>query len=103
MNYYWQVTLSLTILVILTRIFPFMMADIMSERMNKLGKLLPAHIMLLLVLYEINIGSFFHSPYAIPAILALVIVLIVQTWLRNTLISIFVGSAVYLGLIHFIF
>lgn len=100
-SYYWLVTISLSLLIILTRFLPFLMARFMTERLNRLGKFLPAYIMLLLVIYEIDINSMIQPPYALPAWLALSILLAIHLWLRNTLVSLFIGTLSYLIISHY--
>jgi len=95
-SYYTWVTVSLCLLIILTRSLPFLLAGFMTERFNRLGKQLPAYIMLLLVIYEIDLGTIFHPPYALPAVLALFIVLLVHLMLKNTLISIICGTVTFI-------
>ncbi|KTD13998.1 branched-chain amino acid transporter AzlD [Legionella israelensis] len=95
-RYYWLVTISLSLLIIVTRSLPFLMARFMTKRLNELGKYLPAYIMLLLVIYEIDIQTIIRPPYAITAWLALSILLAIHLWLRNTLLSIFIGTLSYI-------
>ncbi|WP_133128672.1 AzlD domain-containing protein [Legionella nagasakiensis] len=99
-TYYWAITLSLSLLIILTRALPFLIANFMTERFNRLGKLLPAYIMLLLVIYEINIKTIIRPPYGLPALLALCLLLGTHLWLRNTFLSLVIGTTSFLCISH---
>lgn len=99
MSYYTSVLIALFLLSAITRALPFFVGKYMSARINQLGKLLPAYIMLLLVIYEINIDNIITKPYAWPAFVALGILTAIHLWRRNTLLSLFVGTASYLLLL----
>jgi branched-subunit amino acid transport protein AzlD len=99
MSYYWQVTLALNLLIIITRILPFLFGRFMSQDFNEVGKLLPAYIMLLLVVYEINLNTITNPPYGIPAVLALLFIFVIHSWLKNTLISLLSSTSFYILLV----
>lgn len=103
MSYFWQITLVLSAVIISTRSLPFVFAKFMGQRFNEIGRLLPAYIMLLLVIYEIGLKNFTTPPYALPAIIALGLLTLVHWWLRNTFVSLFVGTACYMALNYLIF
>ena len=101
MNYYLTVTISLCLLSLITRALPFFFGKWMTPRLNQLGKLLPAYIMLLLVLYEVGLDKLTTPPFAWPALSALGILTLVHLWRRNALITIALGTISYLILTHF--
>ncbi|VEG90143.1 branched-chain amino acid transporter permease [Legionella spiritensis] len=98
---YWQITIALCFLILITRGLPFLFASYMKDNFNKIGKLLPAYIMLLLVIYEIDIRSFTHPPYGLPAIFSLLFLTVIHLWLRNTFVSLATSTVLYIGLIHY--
>ncbi len=68
-----------------------------------LGTVLPYAIIGMLVIYcfkNLSIGSY---PYGLPEIIAGVIVVLLHIWKKNTLLSVFGGTAIYMVLINFIF
>ena len=101
MTYFTTVLLSLFALSAVTRALPFFLAKYMSPRINQLGKLLPAYIMLLLVIYEIGVNNIVQTPHAWQAWLALTGLTLFHLWRRNTLQSLFVGTSLYLLLLAF--
>ncbi|MFI4919626.1 MAG: AzlD domain-containing protein [Legionellales bacterium] len=102
-SYYWQVTLSLSLLIVITRMLPFLFGRFMSNDFNEVGKLLPSYIMLLLVVYELNLKTITQPPYGIPALLSLGLMTAVHLWLKNTFISLISGTAFYILLITTVF
>lgn len=68
-----------------------------------LGKVLPYAIMAMLVIYCFKLVSFTAAPYGIPEMIAGVSVIILHLWKKNTLLSIVVGTIVYMVLIQFVF
>ena len=67
-----------------------------------LGKVLPAAIIGMLVIYCLKAVSFRSSPFGIPELLAAASVVGIQALKRNSLISILSGTAVYMILIRII-
>ena len=99
MTYYGSTLLSLFALSVVTRALPFFLADYMSPRINQLGKLLPAYIMMLLVIYEVGPANIMAPPYAWQAWAALLGMTLFHLWRRNTLFSLCVGTSLYLLLL----
>ncbi len=92
------ISLALFLMIIVTRALPFFFSRILqnNETLRTIGGYLPAYIMLLLVIYEVGIKKFTHYPFAIPAIVALSLLTVVHWWKRQMLLSILVGTSVYL-------
>lgn len=97
-SYFWQITLALSFTIIVTRSFPFVFARFMKEHFNEIGRLLPAYIMLLLVIYEIGLHSFTIPPYGLSALIALTLLTLVHWRFRNTFLSLIVGTVCYIML-----
>jgi len=68
-----------------------------------LGKVLPYSAMGLLVVYCLKNISFASSPYGIPEAIAVLCVALLHLWKNNTLLSIGVGTAVYMILVQLVF
>ncbi len=102
--YVLLMTLMLSLLIIVTRVLPFMISRLIknSTTIRTLGRSLPAYIMVLLVIFEINIAEFNHFPYGIPAIIALIVVTGVHCWRRNIMLSIIAGTLTYILLMQLI-
>ena len=68
-----------------------------------LGKVLPPAIIGMLVIYclrEINLTAF---PFGLPEFTAALCVAALQVWKRNSLLSILVGTVIYMLLTQFVF
>ena len=68
-----------------------------------LGKVLPYSIMGMLVIYCFKSISVTAAPYGLPEIIAGASVVMLHRWKRNTLLSIVIGTIVYMVLIQFVF
>jgi len=55
------------------------------------------------VVYCLKDLSLTSRPYGLPELLAVASVVGIQIWKRNSLVSILVGTAVYMLLIHLVF
>ena len=68
-----------------------------------LGKVLPYAIMGMLVVFCLKSVSFVSAPFAIPELIACVIVVGLHIWKRNNAISIVGGTVVYMILVQMVF
>lgn len=68
-----------------------------------LGKYLPYAIMGMLVVYCLKGVSLVAAPFGLPELLAVLVVVGLHLWKRNTLISIASGTVCYMLLIQFVF
>jgi branched-subunit amino acid transport protein AzlD len=68
-----------------------------------LGKALPSAVMAMLVVYCLKGVSLAAYPYGLPELIAIAVVVALQVWKRNSLISIFSGTAVYMLAVQVIF
>ena len=67
-----------------------------------LGKVLPAAIMGMLVVYCLKDVNITAAPYGLPELLAVGCVVGMQVWKRNSILSILAGTAVYMLLLRLI-
>lgn len=70
---------------------------------EKLGNLLPYGIMGLLVVYCLKDTGVTAYPYGLPELISVSLVVAIQAWKRNSLVSVLVGTACYMILIRTIF
>lgn len=68
-----------------------------------LGKVLPFAIMGMLVVFCLKNVSVTAYPHGIPELIGVLTVALLHIWKRNTLLSITVGTVLYILLINFVF
>ncbi|MBF1120014.1 MAG: AzlD domain-containing protein, partial [Streptococcus sp.] len=61
---------------------------------------LPQAIITILVVYCLKDISFVNAPFGIPELIAVAIVVLLQWWKENTLLSIFVPTVIYMLLLQ---
>jgi branched-subunit amino acid transport protein AzlD len=64
-------------------------------------KNLPPMILMLLVIYCLKDVQWFSAPYGIPELLSIGIVAGLHFWKRNAMLSIFIGTVLYMILVQF--
>ena len=85
------------------RLFPFLVLrnqTNLSNRMQFIASVLPQAIITILVVYCLKDISFVEAPYGIPELIAVSIVVLLQWWKENTLLSIFVPTVIYMMLLQ---
>ncbi len=68
-----------------------------------LGKVLPYAIMAMLVVYCLKGVNIVAAPHGLPEFIAVAVVATLHAWKRNTLLSIIVGTGVYMFLVQVVF
>ena len=68
-----------------------------------LGRVLPAAVMGLLVVYCLKSVSVFQAPYGLPELVAVTAVVILHKWKGNVLLSIAGGTVLYMLLVQAVF
>lgn len=101
--------ISIAIIAIVTAALRFLPFAIFNGKIKtpkiieKLSKLLPAAIMGMLVVYCLK-GIHFSSPSGfVPELIAALAVALLYIWRRNTLLSIIIGTVVYMLLVQLVF
>lgn len=95
-------TMSLTTLVI--RFLPFFVFKKKTpEYITYLGDVLPPAIIGMLVIYCLKDINFRVKYFGIPELIAVAVVITLQVWKRNPLISILSGTVAYMLLIQLVF
>ncbi len=96
----------IALVTLLTRALPFLIFPENKQPpkiITYLSRVLPCAVMGMLVVYCLKSISFITSPYGAPEIIASAIVIISYLLKRNTLLSILLGTIVYMILIQFLF
>ena len=103
-GYMWGFVLIMAAVTALTRFLPFL---IFSRRVPSwvqyLGRVLPFAVIGMLVVYCLKNVTLLSAPHGLPEFLAVAAVALLHIWKRNTLLSIFGGTAFYMVLVQLIF
>ena len=89
-----------------TRFLPFLLFPAgkpTPKYIQYLGKVLPAAVFGLLVVYCLTNVSVFTGSHGIPELLAVILVVVLHLWKRQMLLSIAGGTVCYMLLVQFIF
>ena len=101
------VTIGMVILgTVLTRFIPFLVfpAGKPTPRyIQYLGKVLPAAVFGLLVVYCLRNVDLFAGSHGIPEFLAILVVVVLHLWKRQMLLSIAGGTVCYMLLVQLVF
>ena len=95
---------TMSVVTILLRALPFLVFRRRTPKyISYLGRVLPAAIIGMLVVYCLKDISIHTRPFGIPELAAAALTVGAQIWKRNALISILAGTAVYMVLIQLVF
>lgn len=101
------ITISMVILAtVITRFLPFIVFPAGKETpkfIKYLGKVLPAAVFGLLVVYCLKNVSIMDGSHGIPELIAILCVVGLHLWKRQMLLSIAGGTMVYMLLVQLIF
>lgn len=101
------ITISMVILAtVITRFLPFIVFPAGKETpkfIKYLGKVLPAAVFGLLVVYCLKNVSVMDGSHGIPELIAILCVVGLHLWKRQMLLSIAGGTVVYMLLVQLIF
>ena len=95
-----------TLGTVITRFLPFLLfqnSKRNSSYINYLGKVLPYAAIGLLVVYCLKEVNILHGSYGIPEAIAILCIVILHYKKGNTLLSIGVGTLLYMLLVQFVF
>lgn len=73
------------------------------ERIKFLGKTLPPAVMSVLLVYCLRGVDFTSDSHGIPELVSVAVVVLLHIWKRNTLLSIGVGTVLYMIFVQIIF
>ena len=97
---------AVTLGTIITRFLPFLLfpdSKPVPTVVEYLGRTLPAAMMGLLVVYCLRNVDIAAAPHGLPELIALAAVTALHLWKRNVLLSIGVGTALYMVLVQAVF
>lgn len=95
-----------TCMTALTRFLPFILfpsSDKTPKSLEYLGGVLPGAIMGMLVVYCYKSTVVFSWPFALPELIATLIVVLSYLWKKNVLLSIGAGTILYMFLVQVVF
>ena len=90
----------------LTRFLPFLLFPAgkpTPKYIQYLGKVLPAAVFGLLVIYSLKNVSIFAGSHGIPEFISIAVVIGLHLWKRQMLLSIAGGTVCYMLLVQFVF
>ena len=100
------IILLVAITTFATRVTPFLLfpkGKEIPKTIQYLGKVLTPAIIGMLVVYCLKNTKILRAPYGIPEMICVVIVAVLHIWKRNNLLSIGVGTVLYMVLIQTVF
>ena len=89
-----------------TRVIPFLIfpkGKEIPKTVQYLGKVLTPAVIGMLVVYCLRNTSVTARPFGIPELIAVLVVVLLHVWKRNNLLSIGVGTVLYMVLIQVVF
>lgn len=95
-----------TLGTVITRFLPFILFPDNKSRhpyITYLGDVLPYAAIGLLVVYCLKGISLIKPSYGLPETIAIICIAVLHFWKNNALLSIGVGTVVYMALVQFIF
>lgn len=96
------IILCVAVCTLMTRAIPFLLfggKKEVSPIIQYLGKVLPSAIMTILVVYCLKDVNLFAGSRGVPELLAILVVVILHLWKKNTLLSIGAGTILYMMLV----
>lgn len=89
---------------IITRVFPFLFFSKkdLPKSLVFIEKFFPAVIMTILIFYSVKDISFQVFPYGLKEIGSILFVIVLHLSLKNYLVSIFLGTIFYMGLVQYL-
>ena len=105
----WQQLLMIAVMVLatqITRALPFLAFPAgkpTPKYITYLGKVLPAAVLGMLVVYCLKNVSILGGSHGLPELIAIAIVVVLHLWKRQMLLSIAAGTVAYMLLVQFLF
>lgn len=102
-DYIFLVIFLMALITFSFRVFPFYFIEFIKHNLMVVyaGKILPAAIMLILVVFSLKNVNFSNQVYDTQEIGASLFVALIHLWKRNVFLSIVLGTFVYALLSHF--
>lgn len=96
----------IAVVSLLIKVLPFILLNRKKETpkvITYLGKVLPFAIAGMLVVYCFKDSKVIEYPYFLPEIIAVIVVVLLHLWQKKTLLSITIGTIVYMLLVQLVF
>lgn len=106
---FWRslvIILLVALTTLATRAIPFILfpeGKEIPKAVQYLGKVLPPAVIGMLVVYCFKSMDITSAPFGLPEIIAGVVVALLHVWKRNNLLSIGVGTVLYMTLVQYVF
>ena len=100
------IILVVSVTTFATRVIPFLVfpkGKKIPDIVHYLGKVLTPAVIGMLVIYCLKDTRILTKPHGIPELIAVSVVAILHIWKRNNLLSIGVGTVLYMVLIQVVF
>ena len=100
------IILAVALGTMVTRFLPFLLFPDNREPPKViawLGKVLPAAMMGLLVIYCFRNVDFLSGSHGVPELIAMAVIVVLHKWKNNVLLSIGGGTVVYMALVQLVF
>ncbi len=100
------VILIMGLVTLATRLLPVLIFDRwerVPDYILYLGKVVPFTAMGLLIVYCLKDVSVMESPHALPELISLAVVSGTYLWKRNTILSVVIGTVIYMILVQMVF
>ena len=105
-SYSLIIIVSVALTTLATRAIPFILfpeGKKIPKAVEYLGKVLPPAVIGMLVVYCFKSVNLISSPFGLPEFIAGLTVVVLHVWKRNNLLSIGVGTILYMVLVQTIF
>lgn len=92
--------------VFFTRLIPFLFFPPGKEippTIQYLGRVLPPAVIGMLLVYCLRSVSIVRFPFGAPELISIAVVALLHVWKRNNLLSIGVGTVLYMALVQTVF
>lgn len=106
---FWRslvIILLVALTTLATRAIPFILfpeGKEIPKAVQYLGKVLPPAVIGMLVVYCFKSMDITSAPFGLPEMIAGVVVALLHVWKRNNLLSIGVGTVLYMVLVQYVF
>lgn len=97
------IILVMGLMTLATRIVPVLLfgrGEKVPDYILYLGKVVPYTAMGLLIVYCLRDVPVLEAPHALPELIAMTAVTVTYLWKRNTIISVVIGTALYMMMIQ---
>lgn len=106
---FWRsvvIILLVALTTLATRAIPFILfpeGKKIPKAVQYLGKVLPPAVIGMLVVYCFKSVDITSTPFGLPELIAGLVVVVLHVWKRNNLLSIGVGTILYMVLVQYVF